>query len=188
MPNPSNLSESPGSRGRRLAAEFVAGLIGSVACAVLGLLVGAVIGGNLYGPGQTMEMTSEGVATDNSMASDSAMAFAGMYGYEATGWVGLIVGVIVGGSAGVYWAGRLGSRTSSYLATFLTSVLAVLVGAGMLLLTGGGANGDWLFNKHPRTLPILFLMTLLGGMLGFEVTRRQKEEPTTTGSDPSPGR
>ena len=169
MLNPRNLSERSGSRGRRLAAEFVAGLIGSVVCAVVGLLVGAVIGGNLY-------------------AVNAGEAFAGMYGYEATGWVGLIVGVIVGGSAGVYWAGRFGSRTSSYLATFLTSVLAVLVGAGMLLLTGGGANGDWLFNKHPRTLPILFLMTLLGGMLGFEVTRRQKEELTTTESDPSRGR
>ncbi len=165
--DPENLSEQSHSRGRRLVNELVAGFLAGLLGGVLGLVVGAVVGGNLYGP-------------------SGGEAFAGMYGYEATGWAGLIVGVIVGGSTGVYWAGRFGSRTSSYLATFLTSVLAVLVGAGVLLATGGGINGDWLFNKHPRTLPILFLMTLLGGMLGFELTRRQKE-PTVSGLDAASG-
>lgn len=168
MLHPGNLSDQPRSRGRRLAAEFVAGFVGALCAAVLGLVVGAVIGGNLYGP-------------------SGGEAFAGMYGYEATGWVGLIVGVIVGGSAGVYWAGRAGPIGGSYVVTLATSVLGVLVGAGLLMATGDVVREDWLFNKHPLTLPTLFLMTLLGGMLGFESTRRPKE-PAGAGSDPSPGR
>lgn len=173
MLDPNNLAKTSGSRGRRLAAEFVAGFIGALLGAVLGLVIGTIIGGNLYGPGGG----GMSAGTNAVEATGSGEAFAGMYGYEATGWVGLIVGVIVGGSAGVYWAGRFGPFSGSYVVTILTSVLAVLVGAGVLLATGDVAREDWLFNKHPWTLPILFLMTLLGGMLGLEVTRRQKQPP-----------
>ena len=159
-------------RAISLRRQLAAGLFGELVGGVLGLVIGAVIGGNMYGPGQTMEIMSEGVATDTSTASDSAMAFAGMYGYEATGWVGIIVGIIVGGVTGVWWAGRRRGVHGSFVATLMGSLLAVLLCAGILVAAGGGAGGDWLFNKERLTLPFLLLATPLGATLGFMVTGR----------------
>ncbi len=159
-----------GQRNRwlRWAVQIVAGLVAGFLLGVVGFIVGMIIGGNLGGP-------------------NNPVAFGGMRGYEATGVLGLIVGVVLGGSAGVYLVGRRGRVAGSYAATLMAGIVAVLVGAALLLASGGVKPGNWLLNTHPLMLPTLFLMTLLGSTLGFELTRRRKES-TSTGSDPSPGR
>ena len=143
-----------GQRNRwlRWAVQIVAGLVAGFLLGVVGFIVGMIIGGNLHGPENPVE-------------------FGGMRGYEATGWVGLVAGVILGGSAGVYLAGRRGRVAGSYAATLMASILLVLVGTVLLLATGGAAPGNWLLSTHPLALPMLFLITLVGSMLGFELSR-----------------
>ena len=147
-----------GGRGRRWALEIVAGLVAGFLTGVIGFVVGMIIGGNLHGP-------------------ENPLAFAGMVGYEATGWVGVVAGVILGGSAGVYLVGRRGRVAGLYAATLITSIVAVLVGAALLLAVGGGAPGNWLL--------MVFLMTLVGSMLGFELTRPDTE-PAVSEADVPP--
>ncbi len=154
-------------RGRRWAIEIVVGLVAGFLGGVIGFVVGVMIGGNLGGP-------------------ETPVAFGGMRGYEATGWVGLVAGVILGGSAGVYLVGRRGRVAGSYAATLMASILAVLVGAVLLLAVGGAAPGNWLLSTHPLALPMLFLMTLVGSMLGFELTRGHIQ-PAASEADQSPG-
>ncbi|HZG69861.1 MAG TPA: hypothetical protein VEZ12_24225, partial [Herpetosiphonaceae bacterium] len=130
-------------------------------------IVGAIIGGNLGGP-------------------ENPVAFGGMRGYEATGVLGLIVGVVLGGSAGVYLGGRRSRVPGSYAATLMAAIVAVLVGAVLLLASGGVKPGNWLLNTHPLMLPMVFLMTLLGSMLGFELAR-SRMQPAAGEVDQSPG-
>ena len=148
----------PGGRGRRWVIEPVVGLVAGFFGGVIGFVVGVMIGGNLVGP-------------------ETPLAFGGMRGYEATGWVGLVAGVILGGSAGVYLVGRRGRVAGLYAATLITSIVAVLVGAALLLAVGGGAPGNWLL--------MVFLMTLVGSMLGFELTRPDTE-PAVSEADVPP--
>ncbi len=157
----------PGGRWRRWALEIVVGLVAGFLGGVIGFVVGVMIGGNLGGP-------------------ETPVAFGGMRGYEATGWVGLVAGVILGSSAGVYLVGRRGRAAGSYAATLMASILLVLVGAVLLLAVGGAAPENWLLSTHPLALPMLFLMTLVGSMLGFELTRGHIQ-PVVDEADQPPG-
>ena len=157
----------PGGRWRRWALEIVVGLVAGFLGGVMGFIVGMVIGGNIGGP-------------------ETPVAFGGMRGYEATGVLGLIVGVVLGGSTGVYLVGRRGRVAGSYAATLMVGIAAVLVGAALLLASGGVKPGNWLLNTHPLMLPTLFVMTLVGSMLGFELTR-DDVEPEASESEQPPG-
>ena len=168
MLDPKHPSEQTPTSVERLGAEIAGGILGGLGGGIAGMVVGSVIGGNLSGP-------------------QEVLTFAGMYGYEATGWVGIIVGVIIGGSACVYVVGRRGGHRPSYVATLVASLLAVLLGAALLFATGKVAHEDWLLNKHPLTLPTLFLTTVLGGIVGCELTRHTKEPMASDGEPPPSG-
>jgi hypothetical protein len=70
---------------KRVVGVVLAGLVGGIAVAVLGLIVGATYGGNY--------------ATN--------FEFNGLRGYEATGLIGAILGFVSGGALCSYLVGRL---------------------------------------------------------------------------------
>jgi hypothetical protein len=75
---------------KRGVLVIVAGLLGGIAVAILGLIVGAAYGGNYA----------------------SQFEFNGVRGYEATGQIGAIVGFVSGGTLCSYLVGRLTRRSS----------------------------------------------------------------------------
>jgi hypothetical protein len=75
---------------KRLVRVVLAALIGGIAVAVLGLIVGATYGGNY--------------ATD--------FEFSGLRGYEATGLIGAVLGFVCGAALGSYLVDRLTRRPS----------------------------------------------------------------------------
>ncbi len=155
----------PGGRGRRWAVELVAGLVAGLLAGIVGFVVGMIIGGNLGGP--------------NACASGTRPC-----GYEDFAWIGLVIGVTIGGATGVYVAGRR-RATGSYTATIMSSILGVLLGAILLLVSGGTGPRDFLLNTHRLALPTVFGMTLVGGMLGFELTH-SRMHPAASEADESP--
>ena len=138
--------EQPRVRAIRLVGEWAGGLLGGVLGGLLGVIVGALIVGNLA-PGFVFHGRQQGA--------------------EAGGQLGILVGMIVGGSMGVWMVGERRNIAGS--------VLATLGGGGLLggLLAVGGfsaiSDADVATNL---TLPIILLVvTPLGAMLGFELTR-----------------
>jgi hypothetical protein len=75
---------------KQVVQVVLAGLIGGIALAILGWIVGATYGGNY--------------ATN--------FEFNGLRGYEATGQIGAILGFVCGGALCSYLAGRLTQRSS----------------------------------------------------------------------------
>jgi hypothetical protein len=73
---------------RRAIIVVLAGLVGATGTGVVGLVVGAICGGNC--------------ATD--------FEFNGVRGYEATGQIGAILGFVIGGVLCSYLAGGLTRR------------------------------------------------------------------------------
>jgi len=74
---------------KRVVRVVLAGLIGGIALAILGLIVGGTYGGN-YAPD---------------------FEFNSLRGYEATGLIGAILGFVSGGALCSYLAGRLTRRS-----------------------------------------------------------------------------
>jgi hypothetical protein len=74
----------------RVAGVVLAGLIGGIAVGVLGLIAGAIYGGNYA----------------------TQFEFNGLRGYEATGQIGLILGCVTGAALCGYLVGRLTRRAS----------------------------------------------------------------------------
>jgi hypothetical protein len=83
--------------GRRAVTAVAAGLGGAALGTVVGMVVGADIGGNWF----------------------TSVSLAGQHGYEATGLVGAVVGGVVFGAVGLWlaprrgWSQRFGSGSST---------------------------------------------------------------------------
>jgi hypothetical protein len=75
---------------KRVVGMVLAGLIGGIAVAVIGLIVGATYGSN-YATG---------------------FQFNGLRGYEATGQIGAILGFVTGGALCSYLVARFTRRSS----------------------------------------------------------------------------
>lgn len=73
---------------RKIISGFIGGILGLAIFSILGLLIGAIIGGNF--------MTS--------------FKFNGVQGYEATGQIGAILGAVLGVSLGVFIAISIANR------------------------------------------------------------------------------
>jgi hypothetical protein len=74
---------------KRFVGVVLAGLIGGIALGALGLVAGAIFGGNYA----------------------TTFEFRGLKGYEATGQIGAIIGFVVGGALSSYLAASLTGRT-----------------------------------------------------------------------------
>lgn len=74
--------------GGRAARAVVGGLLGTALGLLLGFIVGANIGGNWF----------------------TSFSFAGQRGYEATALIGGVVGAVVFGALGVWFARRRRTR------------------------------------------------------------------------------
>lgn len=85
--------------------------------------------------------------------------------------VPLLVGMTIGSSLGVYSIGTVGNETGSYGATFLGSVVAT--GMAIMLITAVEKNSpsEWIGWIGLFTLPTL------GGVMGFNLTRRYETSP-----------
>ncbi len=154
MGRPQYSSEKPPLSVGRTAGQLVAGVLGGIVGGVIGLIIGAFIGGNF--------------------AED--FEFAGLRGYEATGIIGFPIGVVFGSPQWVYLIGRLGKVTASYGATLTGGILGAILVVGALY----GVVGVPLENVSRYDYTLL-VVTPLGAMLGFELTRRYKQ-PTRAGS------
>lgn len=102
--------------------------------------------------------------------------FGGLRGYEATGITGFPIGVVFGSPQWVYLIGRSGKVTASYGVTLAGGILGAILAVGILY----GVVGIPLENVS-RCGYALFVVTPLGAMLGFELTRRYKQS-TSAGS------
>ena len=130
-------------------------------------------------------------------ATASALAFSSVYvvGYGAViaGWRESCMGglaalaiifyvfptlYVLGGAVGVYFVGRRGDETGSFLATLGGSLLGLFVMA--LLYFYLGAAGDMMLGIEKIVLwPLVFLAAPIMATLGFNLTRRYKEPPSS---------
>ncbi len=127
---------------KRFVIQLAVGMVGGFMCGLLALFVGMIIGGNL--------------ATN--------FTFAGNRGYEATGGIGLLVGLILGAPILVYHVGRRRDGTGTLRATLAGSVLtAVLIGSAILLSPG---------LRLPESVFLLTGLIALGATVGYNIHER----------------
>lgn len=134
--------ERPHVRLKRFIAQLIVGAIGGYISGLLMLLVAAIIGGNL--------------ATN--------FEFAGNRGYEATGGIGLLIGLVLGTPTVVYAFSRRQDIPGRYLPTVAGSVLAAVVVGGSLLVSPRLRLVDSVF-------PVTALIAL-GAVIGYNSTQR----------------
>lgn len=126
----------------RFIAQLIVGALGGFIIGMLGAFIGAVIGGNF--------------ATN--------FEFAGNRGYEATGGIGLLVGVVLGTPTLVYAFSRWRDTTGMYLPTLAGSVLAAILVGGIILVSPRLRLVDSVF-------PLIGLITL-GAVVGYNNTQQ----------------
>jgi hypothetical protein len=134
--------EPPPLSLKRFVAQLIVGAIGGFISGMLMLLVVAIIGGN--------------IATN--------FAFAGNRGDEATGGIGLRIGIVLGTPPVVYAVSRRQDIPGRYLPTLAGSVLAAVVVGGSLLVSPRLRFVD-------SVVPLTGLIAL-GATIGYNSTQR----------------
>ena len=134
--------ERPRVSLKRFLAQLVLGTVGGFFSGMLCLFIAIVVGGNFF----------------------TNFEFAGGRGYEATGGIGLLIGVVFGTPTLVYAFTRRRDGTGAYLPTLAGSVVAsVLVGS--IILVSPQLRLD------QSVFPVTAL-TALGATIGYNSTHR----------------